>query len=134
MTRIYKQSILILTTSLHCVSLFPSLYYITKYSNITILYNTVISLATLFSILWHLDETNKIIMYIDYFLALVWLIFDIYISLLNYILLFQVLLLNFIIFYLNTLIKKNNMYYIYHSIWHIISSIKCLFIIYLFLH
>lgn len=100
--------------------------------SIFILYNIVILLATTFSILWHLGETNKIIMYIDYLLAFIWLILYIYIALLNYILLIQVLLLNFITFYLNILIIKNEMYYIYHSIWHIVSSIKYLYIVYLF--
>ena len=37
-------------------------------------------------------ETKKIIMYIDYLLAFIWLVLDIYIALLNYILLIQVLL------------------------------------------
>lgn len=132
MTNPYNKCILVLSTLLHCCSLFQSLYYNKIYYNISILYNIVILLATTFSILWHLDETNKIIMYIDYLLAFIWLVLDIYIALLNYILLIQVLLLNFITFYLNILIIKNETYYIYHSIWHIVSSIKCLYIVYLF--
>jgi hypothetical protein len=134
MTNPYNKCILVLTTLLHCCSLFPSLYHNKINYNISILYNIVITLATIFSILWHLDETKKIIMYIDYLLAFIWLVLDIYIALLNYILLIQVLLLNFIIFYLNILIKKNESYYIYHSIWHIISSVKCLYTVYLFTH
>jgi hypothetical protein len=128
----YNKYILILTALLHLCALYPSLYYNKIYYNISVFYNIIILFATLFSMLWHLDESNKIIMYIDYLLAFLWLILDIYIALLNYILLLQILLLNFIIFFLNILIKKNNMYYIYHSIWHIQSSIKCLYIIYLF--
>ena len=130
----YSKIILVLTALLHLCALYPSLYYNKFYYNISIFYNILILFATLFSVLWHLDNTNKIIMYIDYSLALIWLAFDIYIAFLNFIILLQVLLLNFIIFYLNIMIKKDASYYIYHSIWHIISSIKCSYIVYLFIN
>jgi hypothetical protein len=102
MTDSYNKCLLVLTALLHLCALYPSLYY-----NISILYNIVILFATLFSMLWHLDETNKIIMYIDYLLAFFWLVLDIYIALLNYILLIQVLLLNFIIFYITPFLLKS---------------------------
>jgi len=124
---------LILTALLHFCVLGPSLYII-KYSNIIIIYNIIILLASTFSVLWHLDETNKIIMHIDYLLAFIWFSVDIYIAFLNLIILLQVILLNLLILFLNMIIKKDEMYYIYHSIWHIISSIKCLYIVHLFIN
>jgi hypothetical protein len=67
---------LIVSTIPHLCSISPLIKY---YKSETFGYINIISLSTIFSILYHTyEESNKIINIIDYFCAGLWVIYDIY--------------------------------------------------------
>jgi hypothetical protein len=84
---------------------------------------TILASSTL-SVIWHsLGEPDGILMYLDYTLAVCWFLWELY--------LFKnkkmILCLNGIIFTLNRLIPQEH-YIFYHSIWHLLSSMKAIYI------
>ena len=116
-------NLLIMTTLLHYCAIYPLLYG--KHNNNN--YIIIIILGTSLSILYHIDETNYYIFICDYIMALYWLLHDIVIAL--YIdKLFIIGTLNFIIFIINIIVPYDNNYIYNHSIWHVLSAIKCIYI------
>ena len=121
-------NLLILTTSLHYLAIIPIIakYGYIKIPNFNRIYLNIILVSTTLSIIWH--RFNKL-MYPDYFFAGLWFIQDILWSLL----LIQpyIIYLNIIIFGLNIITNYMNNYIIYHSLWHVISALKCIYISYI---
>jgi hypothetical protein len=78
--------------------------------------------------LWHYHNTYQL-MIMDYYFATIWFLLDIgwYMELNSN----RILVLNLIIFICNIIINNLDNYVYYHSIWHIISAIKCIYISYL---
>ena len=115
--------LLMLTAIPHYFAIIPSLKC--KF----IKYNLTILLSTTFSIIWHYNhEPNNIYMYIDYLFVGLWFWHDItfgFYSNMN--MLCQIFILNCIIFFLQFQINENN-YILEHSIWHLVSSFKCIYI------
>jgi len=121
---------LILSTLPHFLSIIPLIEY---YSTYTFGYCNLIILSTTFSILYHYyQETNKIITLIDYFLAYVWFVYDVYFgyAYTNSFDLVIIIFVNFISFIINIKIPKlmKDSYIINHSIWHIINSCKTIYV------
>jgi len=113
-----------LTCGLHYLSILPFILKNTNrpstYYNIYI--NTIL-LSTTFGIIWH--YYNKFMIY-DYIFTGIWFVEDLFWSLeLNN---YMILNLNIIIFVLNIIINYIHNYVFYHSIWHILSAIKCIYI------
>ena len=113
-------NLLIISTLPHLLSIIPIIKF---YDN----YIYIIILSTLFSILYHINEHNNIIAFIDYTLALVWFLYDVQYGLL-YNILDKILIVNTVSFIINYNIKHDNNYVVNHSIWHIINATKCLYV------
>jgi hypothetical protein len=126
--------LLVLTSSLHYLAVIP---IILTYQNKPLpffnrIYRNTILYSTTISILWHFfNETYKLV-FLDYGLAIVWFIQDVLWSFL--LSKPSMIHLNIIIFILHFLVRYTGDYVLYHSIWHVISSIKCLYISYVIKH
>lgn len=95
------------------------------YDNIT--YATIVFLSTSFSVLYHYtNEANLVIMIIDYILAGVWFITDLYYGGVTRV--YTILLCNGVIFCINISITKNENYKLHHSLWHLLNVTKCYYI------
>lgn len=109
-----NRMILIISTLPHFLSVIPRNTYKYKY---------VIILSTTLSILYHYnEESNTIINILDYCMAFIWFLCDIYLGHNRY----KIILVNFISFIINVNITTN--YTLYHSIWHIINASKCYYV------
>ena len=65
-------------------------------------------------------------MELDYVMACLWFSQDLHWS---YVLIqYDIILLNLIVFILNLVTNFTNNYVLYHSIWHVISATKCIYI------
>jgi len=119
---------LILTTVPHIFSVLPVIKY---YKSFTFGYCNVIVLSTTSSMLYHLyDESNKYITLADYGFAGVWFLYDIYMGY-KYTSkkkILKILLANVISFTINIKIQNDINYNMYHSMWHIKNSLKCLYV------
>jgi hypothetical protein len=77
--------------------------------------------------MWHwYGEPKNMLYYLDYFFAFAWFITDVYRSRRET--LKMVITLNAIVFITNICIKYNSDYWLYHSMWHLLSSAKCFYI------
>ena len=95
-----------------------------KYNN----YVLTIILSTTLSILWHIsNERYGLLFFLDYSFAYLWFLQDVYHGYNNNHL-FQILYLNMFILILNICSSYKNYYYYTHSVWHIISALKCYYI------
>lgn len=114
-------NIIIVTTLLHLFAIIP-LYH-------NIFYICIINCSTLLSTLWHhYNEKNNIIYYMDYIMALILVIYEIYLS---YDIFFHTtIFLNFVVFIVNKYVDRLYNYKLYHSMWHIMSAMKCYYISY----
>jgi hypothetical protein len=120
-----------LSTITHYASIIP----IMKYANNDILlyrYRNIIFLSSSASVIWHsYNEPLNILYYIDYSGAIIWFIFDLIFAYKSKdkIIITKFLILNMIILCSNLLIDKKSVNYnILHSVWHILSSLKCYYI------
>ena len=117
-------NVLVISTIPHYFAIIPTILYDHKYS---IEYSLIILVSSSFSVLWHLSsQQHSVLTFLDHFLACLWFFSDISISNNS----ITVILLNGIILLLNLLIQNKFDYQIWHSIWHICSSLKCLYISY----
>jgi len=123
-------SILILTTMMHYFAIIPftiNNLINNKYDN----YILTIIISTTLSILWYINkEPYGILLYLDYFGAIVWVYYDLYLAYItkNFFVKIQVIFFNLIIFSLNIISLYTSDYIISHSLWHILSAIKCYYI------
>jgi hypothetical protein len=123
--------LLVLTSSLHYFAVIP---IILAYQNKPLpffnkIYLNTILYATTISILWHFFNETSMLVYLDYGLAIVWFFQDILWSLL--LSKPSIIYLNIVIFILHFLVRYTGDYLLYHSIWHGISAIKCIYISYI---
>ena len=106
-------NLLVLTTVPHLFTIF--------YTNGNLLYNTLITMSTFFSILWHIhNEPENILKKLDYLFAILVVLQEVYSK--KFI---KVILLNTIIFIVN---KKTSCRSKAHCIWHLLSATKCMYI------
>ena len=115
------------------LSIFPhlfSLFFI--FNNIT--YSTLISIATISSILWHLDKEGNTFLFFDYTCALLLFLYEIIFNL-DYEILQYIIYSNIFLVLMNKTVlilslKKKINYVKWHSIFHLASSLKTIFISY----
>jgi hypothetical protein len=123
---------LVISTLPHYLAIIPIIWKF-DISLIYTIYAYTIFLSSTFSVLYHnYDESNKVITFIDYMLAYLWFSEELLISYIytNYTTLAKILLLNLFIFIWNINIPKHD-YKRQHSIWHIFSALKAIYISYL---
>ena len=116
-------NILIITSALHYLAILP----FAKYNN----YVLTIIISTTLSILWHLNrEPYGILLYLDYTATLIWFLYDIYLGhqTNNLLVVWLIILYNISIFILNIISIYYKYYIITHSIWHVLSAIKCYYV------
>ena len=121
---------LFITTSLHYLAIIPLLlpykknYKILPFFNR--LYATTIFIGASLSLLYHYYHESIIIMIVDYLFAGIWVILDI---LWEFLLNIKIIkYMNIGIFILNIIFNNYNNYVYYHSIWHVLSAIKCVIV------
>jgi hypothetical protein len=85
-------------------------------------YSIIIITSTSLSILYHAEhEQNVIITQLDYIVAGILALYEITIDK-------KSILLNLILLFINLNIPYNNNYPFYHSIWHLLSAAKTIYI------
>lgn len=110
----------ILSTLPHFYSIYPVLPY---YHTYTKGYIHTIILSSMFSIFYHIDESNLLIKRIDYSLAFIWFLYDIYMGY-DTKCISRIFLANMI----SCIFHFMSDHDIYHSIWHIINAYKCYYV------
>lgn len=132
--------ILILSTVPHYLSLyfFKSEFMIMNNYMLYKLYFNIAFISSTLSIIWHLHSEPPIgiVMTLDYIFAYLWSTIEILISAIyfDFIILETVILMNIIvcISYIIHSHSSCSIHYMYsHSIWHVISFIKCIYVSYL---
>ncbi len=102
----------ILTTLPHYLAIIPVYSHYNEYT-------CIIFISTTCSVLYHYyEESNPFITGIDYFMALVWFLYDIYLA--------NIYICNIGVFLLNISIPRSHYYF--HAVWHIISACKCIYV------
>lgn len=97
-----------------------------------IAYIHIILFSATLSVLYHTyEERHRVITFLDYTMALVWFVADIYMSIqyLDNYGAIQVLSLNGITVATNMLASPEN-YVVEHSVWHLLSATKCIYVSY----
>jgi hypothetical protein len=113
---------LVVTTLFHYFAILPLLY-----SDFTE-YKMCIFASTTASVLWHMNnEKMDITFYIDYLAAANWAFHDLTFALQKRNI--QIMLVNILIFILNmNILKADENYVVSHSIWNILSAMKCFYV------
>jgi hypothetical protein len=123
----HQSEVLNLSTSRYAMLILSTLPHYLSIQRPWSSYNIIVILSSSFSVIWHwYGEPKNIIYYLDYFFALVWFLADVYRS--RRANLKSVIILNTIVFITNICIKYNSDYWLYHSLWHLLSSGKSLYI------
>lgn len=114
---------LILTTLPHYVAIIPIWNH-----PLMRRYCYTIAASTTLSILYHAyHESNRVIMWLDYVMALIWFLYDISWGLLmTPYSFFLLLILNALVFLANQSISHDDRYPARHSFWHLFSACKCI--------
>ena len=117
----------VISTLPHYLAILPWLDIITtNYQNIT--YHNIVFLSTTLSVLWHVYEEPKhtALYYADHVGALVWFLYDLEMaSRMSERARVTIVLSNMLVFILFLLSNRLGKY---HSEWHIISALKCIFV------
>jgi hypothetical protein len=119
---------LVASTLPHYASAIPLRNY---YTTVAFEYVSIIFISSTLSIAYHVSsESNQIITFLDYFAALLWFYYDlrlgsIYCSNTN---LIKIVGVNILSCGLNSLISYDVQYPVYHSLWHIINSLKAIYV------
>jgi len=121
---------LLITAQLHYYALVPLLLPYTKNLKILPFFNRLyiitIIIGTTLSLFYHYYHESTIIMILDYLVAGFWFLLDILWSALLDIK--NIKYMNIVIFGLNIIFNYCGNYVFYHSIWHILSAIKCIIV------
>ena len=113
---------LIATTLLHFLSILPLIS--TSFN----LYMCIIVWSTISSVLYHwYDESNCWTTLLDYVLAGIWSLYDIYLGY-KHKLLHKILPTNLVSCFVHLLIPYNTYYTLTHSMWHILNACKSYYV------
>ena len=121
--------ILVLTTLLHSLATIPPL---TSDHSFRYAYSSHVIAATILSSLWHWkDQPNSALMYLNYSFAVVWFIYDMgMMRPLSDVEKVKIVAANIFILCLYDICSADQNYAVYHSLWHIASTIKCAYVSY----
>ena len=120
---------LIVSTLPHLLSALPVIQY---YYTYTCVYTNIILLSSTCSVLYHFyEESNEVITVLDYGLAFLWFVCDIYMGYTYTDRCVLILALNGMSLALNVLIPYDHTYSVTHSLWHLVNAAKCYYVSYL---
>ena len=107
---------LVVSTSLHYLALIPAN---------TLSYRLTVGVSTSLSALWLIyGEPRGPLFYFEYLFAFLWLLQDLRLSKGS----FECIAANAVIFIIGVTIPYDKDYVIYHSLWHGMSALKCVYI------
>ena len=109
-------NLVILSTLPHFLSILPIIYNVE--------YICVILVSTILSIIYHIDETDRVIMVYNYGMAFIWVLYDIHMGY-STPYLYTIINLNVISYIINKCTINEPLY---HSIWHLINAVKCYYV------
>lgn len=123
---------LILSTMLHYFAIMPFtrkglLHHNKIYDN----YILTIIISTTLSILWYIKKkSNGLLLFLDYGFTIIWFVQDycLAINKNNLLLFMKIIYVNIIIFSFNLFIFNNIFFERIHSIYNILSAIKCIYV------
>ena len=129
----------VLSTIPHYISLFFIFNNDMNDNKYYIVYIVTVIISSTLSLYWHiLKEPKNIVFYADYLFAVIWTILEIILITIkgDFSDIIAVIFLNKLVFITNQLVnylsKKDIIIYEKgHSIWHILSSLKCIYVSYL---
>ena len=100
---------------MNCLTTLPHLLSIIPVKDTS--YRSIIVLSTTLSVLYHYDESNIIINYIDHIIAFIWFLYDVYWA---YKYTYKIIIVNVLSFVLYMSLD--------HNIWHLINASKCYYV------
>lgn len=106
-------------------------YLALMYTGNNLLYSTVVFASTTASVYWHMmGEPRNEIWIIDYMLAYIWFIVELTLAPTKYSLLITVL--NLVVLLVNKWADRSRNYDVHHSMWHLLSAMKSIYVARLF--
>jgi len=122
-------NLLIATTLPHLFCILPIIrYYLYKE---IFWYVNIIVMSTIFSVMSHkiIYKNNEYIIGIDYSLAFIWFIYDIYLGyIISRNILIKIVIANLLSFIINKKVDESRYYYFFHSLWHLVNAFKCYYV------
>ena len=126
---------LIFTSMLHYFAIIPfTRKGLLNHNSIYNYYIVTIIISTTLSILWNINKlSNGLLLYLDYIFTIIWFVQDYYLAMNknNLQLFMKIIYVNIIIFTFNLFIFNNLFFERSHSIYNILSAIKCFYVSYL---
>ena len=126
---------LILSSMLHYFAIMPfTRKGLLHHNKIYDYYILTIIISTTLSILWYINKpSNGLLLYLDYIFTIIWFAQDYYLAMNknNLLLFMKIIYVNTIIFTFNLFIFNNIFFERTHSIYNILSAIKCFYVSYL---
>jgi hypothetical protein len=126
---------LILSSMLHYFAIMPfTKKGLLHHNKIYDYYMLTIIISTTLSILWYINKpSNGLLLYLDYIFTIIWFAQDYYLAMNknNLLLFMKIIYVNTIIFTFNLFIFNNIFFERTHSIYNILSAIKCFYVSYL---
>ena len=119
--------ILPLTTLFHFLAVIPPLATTHPFRHA---YSAIIATTTILSAVWHLKgQPEGVYQYLDYSFTTIWFFYDMgLMSHLPNLDQLSIIAANIFIMSLHELCSYPENYAVYHSLWHIVSAIKCLYV------
>jgi len=113
--------ILVLSTLPHFASIIP------LYPHDMPEYKTAIIVSSTISVIWHAyGQPANTLLVMDYVAACYWAFYEIHLSHVDDTL--KIYALNVFVLLLNAIAHGSNDYVLYHSLWHILSALKCFYV------
>jgi hypothetical protein len=116
--------LLILSTLPHFYSILPLVCNYERFAG----YIHVVILSTTLSVFYHTDESNLWIAGFDYFMALIWFLYDLRMGWPRIYYLFKIVKANLISFIIFHITLKTDQYVLHHSLWHLCNAAKCYYV------
>jgi hypothetical protein len=96
-------------------------------------YSAVVATTTILSAVWHLKgQPEGVYQYLDYSFITIWFFYDMgFMARLPDMDKAKIITISFFILCLHLVCSAEQNYEVYHSLWHIASSIKCVYVSYM---
>ena len=115
---------LVLSTLPHFYCIRPLLHNYERFAG----YIHVVMLSTTLSVLYHTDESNRLIAGLDHVVALIWFVCDVGFGWSRRYALNKIIHANLISFIAHFSVPHDDRYILYHSVWHLLNAAKCYYV------